>query len=118
MNIKDHFPDVDTNTVSDGYHTFGELYEHRNMLFIALMQVHPTFAWRSRANSDGSVLDGWFVAGMRLPIPTGEISYHLPERLWSKLDSPYIRTLEVGLWDGHTSDDVVKRLQAWIDAPF
>lgn len=98
-------------STSDGYHTFDELYAHRNVLFIALMKSHPDMSWRSKQNKDGSVWDGWFVAGMELP--TGEISYHLPERLWSELDHPQIRTLDVGLWDGHTSDDVVKRLQAW-----
>ena len=27
--------DIDTNLISDGYHTFGELYDHRFALFLA-----------------------------------------------------------------------------------
>jgi hypothetical protein len=29
-------PLINTNQISDGYHTFGELYDHRISLFIAL----------------------------------------------------------------------------------
>ncbi len=119
MNIKEHFPDVDTNTVSDGYHTFGELYEHRCLLFVALMQAYPEFAWRSWKNSDGTEMSGWFVAGLELP--TGLITYHLPAKLWNLLDDEYIltfenyiKTLEKGRWDGHTSNDVLERLTKFL----
>lgn len=68
--------------VSDGYHTFNELYDHRHALFLALLSVHagvlPT--WMSRRHEDGSAFEGWFIAGIELP--TGMISYHLPDRLW------------------------------------
>jgi hypothetical protein len=30
---------MDTNRISDGYHTFGELYDHRIQLFIALCKM-------------------------------------------------------------------------------
>lgn len=67
----------DTNNVSDGYHTFGELYDHRCILYISLLQAistinslredveekHP-FIWRTRTHSDGSPsYPGWFVLG-------------------------------------------------------
>jgi hypothetical protein len=65
MNIKEHFPDIDTNTVSDGYHTFGELYEHRITLFLVLMLRHPNISWRSRNHADGSEWEGWFIAGIQ-----------------------------------------------------
>lgn len=32
----EQLPRGESNGVSDGYHTFGELYEHRVVLFIAL----------------------------------------------------------------------------------
>ena len=99
------------STVSDGYHSFGELYEHRHMLFIALLLYNKDIAWRSLYHDDGSCYEGWFVAG--LDLPTGQITYHLPLRLWSMLDS--IKTLKKApKYDGHTSKDVINRLEEWI----
>jgi hypothetical protein len=95
---------------SDGYHTFGELYEHRHALFIALARSNPDLAWRAREHEDGTMFGGMFLAGLRLP--TGDISYHLPIALWGALDecaSTYVRPH----WDGHTPADVVRRLMAW-----
>jgi hypothetical protein len=39
----------DMGDVSDGYHTFNELYEHRHMLFLMLMYSRCQDAWYSRA---------------------------------------------------------------------
>lgn len=102
----------DKGSISDGYHTFDELYEHRFRLFIALMRSNPTIAWRANNHDDGEMFDGWFVCGMDLP--TGTVSYHLPVRLWESLDGVGVRTsLRADKWDGHTSDDVLERLAAW-----
>jgi hypothetical protein len=100
----------DTSLVSDGYHTFGELYEHRIALFIALCHMAPRLAWKSHTQSDGTVLDGWFIAGMRKK-PGDQISYHLPASYWDKLGVPELE--KAPEWDGHTSSDVVQRLLNW-----
>lgn len=98
--------------VSDGYHTFNELYDHINHLFIALMMSHPSISWRANCHSDGSAYRGWFIAGMFLP--TGDISYHLPLKMWEMLDGVRIGTTNLApKWDGHTPADVVKRLAEW-----
>jgi len=102
-----------TSEVSDGYHTFGELYEHRCLLFMALLKAHPKLAWRARQHSDGSGEKGWWIGGLRLP--TGDISYHLPDVHWPVLDSTSIETLDrAPEWDGHTSADVIQRLDQWL----
>ena len=99
--------------VSDGYHTFDELYEHRHVLFLSLMAVRSGSAWLSRLHDDGSSLDGWFVAGIILP--TGDISYHLPNRFWDIARRHGVRELEYApKWDGHKSADVLERLLKWI----
>jgi hypothetical protein len=98
--------------VSDGYHTFNELYEHRVTLFIALMKSHPELSWRANNHDDGTMFDGWFVVGMHLP--TGDIAYHLPIDKWEALDGYGIATSNKALaWDGHTPADVVERLTKW-----
>lgn len=102
-----------TGNVSDGYHTFNELYLHRCTLFIALMKSYPQLSWRSKNHDDGSNFEGWFVAGMHLPV--GDISYHLPIDLWNRLDDFSIETSDKApKWDGHSSEDVIRRIDDWL----
>lgn len=97
-------------SVSDGYHTFDELYEHRHALYIALMQSNKDVSWYSNVHSDGTVMDNWLLAGMDLP--TGQISYHIPARMVDRLEG--IKRLQIApAWDGHASEDVVDRLIIW-----
>lgn len=96
--------------IFDGYHKMSELYTHRIMLFIALMKTHSLLSWKSKLHNDKTSIDGWFIAGMNLP--TGTITYHIPEKFWDMLEN--INTLETAPpWDGHTGDDVIKRLNGW-----
>ena len=104
----------DKGNISDGYHTFTELYEHRHLLFIALMHSHSNISWRANNHSDGTMYSGWFVAGMHLP--TGDISYHLPISMWERLDHSLIKTTnKAPIWDGHNATDVLIRLTHWIE---
>jgi hypothetical protein len=109
-----HLP-CPVDKVSDGYHTFDELYEHRNLLFLALMKSNPSISWRSKLHADGTMEDGWWIAGMDLP--DGPVTYHLPERLWPLLDYTDVRSVDrAPEWDGHTPSDVLARLRAWCEA--
>lgn len=110
---------IDTNKVSDGYHTFDELYSHRIALFIALCKQrvelyaeHGSEAevWRSRKHSDGELAFGgsWFVLGIGKE-PGKQITYHLPMTAWEQTE--FAETLEQApTFDGHTSNDVLLRL--------
>lgn len=110
---------ADTNQISDGYHTFGELYEHRIELFIALCRTTAkvertvTYAfptvWRSNTHSDGTSWDGWFLMGMGTE-PGKQITYHLPLSYWDNCN--FADTLDKApTFDGHTSQDVLQRLK-------
>lgn len=99
-------------SVSDGYHTFEELYEHRITLYIALckqyMKATGFRPWRSQLHSDGSGFDGWFVLGL-MDEPGKQITYHLPDSKWE--ETSFAETLDrAPEFDGHTSNDVLKRL--------
>ena len=114
---------TDTNQISDGYHTFGELYEHRHSLCLALMKALPEHSWFSLKHSDGELCFGdgeWFVAGITLPgmsIPS-DITYHLPIRLWTVAQRTGAKELEQApKWDGHTSLGVISRLLVWSAMP-
>lgn len=107
---------------SDGYHTFGELYEHRITLFIALAKLlrrqesavflSPPgmgFVWRSKLHSDGTSFDGWFVLGID-QAEGKQITYHLPMSKWEETN--FADTLEKAPeFDGHTSANVLERLK-------
>jgi len=108
----------DTNGISDGYHTFGELYEHRFTLFINLCKVMDDFAysqaiespvWKSKQHLDGTNYDGWFLMGINKE--KGEqITYHLPMSKWN--ETAFADILEKAPeFDGHTSEDVLNRLK-------
>ncbi len=104
----------DVGEVSDGFHTFNELYEHRVTLFIVLMLSYQLHSWIAKKHSDGSELDGWFIAGMNLPI--GAITYHLPMDKWDYIveNSSNVEVLDIAPeWDGHTASDVIERLKNW-----
>src|SRR5262245_21988552 len=99
------------NDISDGYHTFNELYEHRFELFIALcrLALPDYYVWRSRQHHDGSMFEGWFILGINTQ-PGKQITYHLPLSRWD--DILGIETLDrAPEWDGHTAEDVLKRLR-------
>lgn len=111
----------DTLVVSDGYHTFDELYEHRFALFIALCKAknedlvrrvndsgYESPVWRSRKHFDGSSFENMFVMGIGKE-EGKQITYHLPLHMWDVTD--FAETMDYApLFDGHTPDDVIKRL--------
>lgn len=105
--------------ISDGYHTFEELYEHRCQLWITLCKVLQSYAndrsnsetalWKSKAHSDGKQWDGWFILGNGY-LQGYQATYHLPMKYWDELSS--IQTLEKApQYDGHTSEDVLRILK-------
>lgn len=104
---------MDTGVVSDGYHTFDELYAHRQLLFAALMLQRPDISWRASFHDDGGSFEGYFVAGMLLP--NGMVTYHLEDQYWDFLKG--VETLRnAPAWDGHDSAEVLKRLKDWLGA--
>jgi len=106
---------TDTEQITDGHHSFNELYQHRHALFIALCLAHLDSSWRSKLHHDGEVPFNsggkWFIMGLNLG--TGDISYHLPTAKYWELTSQ-IKTLERGKeWDGHSSSTVISRLEEY-----
>lgn len=97
-----------TGVISDGYHTFNDLYEHRCLLFVYLMNVQRASAFKTRKHKDGTQYEGWFVGIIRTV--QGDISYHLPDELWGVCMVPEIE--RYADFDGHTSTEVVQRLRA------
>lgn len=103
--------ECNTGNVSDGYHTFNQLYEHRCLLFCGLMNLvyrQGGFVWRQ---NDPSGESDWIIAGIALP--TGNITYHMNRDFEQYiLDIPFLESPPA--WDGHTSNDVLVRLRKWM----
>lgn len=113
----------ETGQISDGDHTFEELYDHRCLLFLALMRAYPRMSWRSKKHDDGTGDPDWWVGGMDLPtgLRKGEemrITYHLPARLWPLLDNSGVKTRKrAKFWDKEkdTSAATLERLHRWLE---
>ena len=91
------------NDISDGYHTFDELYNHRVILYLALIKNtnYPCFIKEDH-------YPGW--DAVYLELPTGQISYHLPFQYRDVLIGRANKVGEEYLWDGHTSEVVLSRI--------
>ena len=95
-------PAVDVEKISDGYHTFEDLYEQRLILSATLAKNNP-YAWKSKRHEDGSVPfgGGWFIMGF--DTDEGCYTYHYELNDW---DLFQCKELDKGKpWDGHTLGD-------------
>lgn len=105
----------DTNGVSDGYHTFGELYEHRIRLYITLCAALKKLGYEcqfSKLHNDGTSYDGWLLVSL-LDKDGKQLSYHVDESkhrvLLEKAGIPEVEKIEYP-FDGHSPNDVLERL--------
>lgn len=107
--------------VSDGFHTFDELYRHRMLLtalLFGLLAHGPDWpkydVHRSLLHHDGEEPfgGGWFI--VMATLPTGQVSYHYPLEHWELFDGiPDV--LRAGVWDGHSSEEAADRMQRFLE---
>lgn len=107
----------DKGNVSDGYHTFNELYEFRLLynasMFNELAKQGFYDVHKSKLHSDGEYPFGdsnWFIVMAELP--TGQISNHYEMKDWDLFQIP--EKEKANAWDGHTSQDVVNRIRKFL----
>ena len=99
----------DVELVSDGYHTFKELYDFRREYNAALVNTGVWSAHKSHRHNDGEECfgGGWFI--VMIDTPFGQISNHYENEYW---DEFHCEEREVAdKWDGHNESDVLDRLQ-------
>jgi len=97
--------------ISDGYHTFNELYEHRHALFSVICATFN--GWKSMLHEDGTMFEGWFIAGVMTP--KGMATYHLPMDWWGRFKATIVR--RAPKWDGHTAQQVPERIASLAGQP-
>lgn len=109
--------DEDPGKISDGYHTFNELYEYRLLynasMFNELAKQNLYDVHKSRLHSDGTVPFGnpdYFIVVAELP--TGQISNHYKMKDWDLFDIPVKD--KANKYDGHSPKDVAERLRKFL----
>lgn len=104
--------------ISDGHHTFNQLYHQRAILFATIVNQNKDKAWKSFKHSDGHYCfdeDGeMFIVG--IDTPKGSYTYHYHKKYWDYFNC---KELECGkVWDGHTEEDVTRLLSLDQQPPF
>lgn len=109
---------VDMGEVSDGYHTFNELYRYRMLynaaFFNLLARNGQVEVCKSRRHSDGEKCfgsDDWFIVMAMLP--TGQVSNHYESKYWDLFDVPERETAFE--YDGHTPNEAADRLEQYLN---
>lgn len=102
--------------VSDGYHTFKELYHYRMLynaaFFNELAKSGKIKTCKSYRHHNGEKCfgGGWFIVMAELP--NGQISNHYENKDWDLFKIP---ELEIAFeWDGHTNNDVADRIKEYL----
>ena len=99
---------AEIDDLSDGFHTFKQLYYQRMMLFSVIVKQNKDRAWKSLRHEDGNLCfgGGWFVVG--IDTPEGSYTYHYENKYFDLFDC---EILDYGKhWDGHTEKDVTRLL--------
>ena len=98
----------DVGDVSDGYHTFNQLYHQRALLFATIVNTHKDISWKTRCHEDGEPCfgGGWFL--VTVDTPAGSYGYHYDDSYWDYFQCEEIPKAKH--WDGYTEADVIRLL--------
>ena len=97
----------DPGSVSDGYHTFNELYHHRAVLFSVICNNRPELAWKSLKHDTGDMFPDMFIVGIETP--GGQATYHYDiDPCWEMFQVKELPNAPK--WDGHTPTEAIRRI--------
>ena len=101
--LKNKGKKIITKDISDGYHTFGELYHHRAVLFSIICNTNKLSAWKSLLHEDNTMFDGgMFIVGVTTP--EGDYSYHYHLEYWDMFEVNELANAPK--YDGHMPSDI------------
>lgn len=100
--------------LSDGYHTYNELYDHRMVLFSIICNQNTNISWKSKLHEDGTMFEDYFIVGVNTP--DGQFTYHYHIDHWNKFKVTELK--RAPHYDGHTPNDITRLysildLQKW-----
>jgi hypothetical protein len=112
--IQENASQFDVEQISDGYHTFQELYEFRKIYNAALFNMAFRSArWdvhKSKKHFDGTPCFGGKYFIVVAMLPGGQISNHYPLEDWNLFKITETEKAKFP-FDGHSSQDVIERLK-------
>ena len=90
--------------LSDGTHTFDELYRRITYLTAAVVNSNRLISWKSKRDDKGTKVlgGGWFIVG--IDTPAGQCSYTFQNEYWDIFDVPTLPKAKK--WDGFTGLEV------------
>lgn len=100
---------ISTKEISDGHHTFGELYYHRIILFCTLCNLFTNISWKSKKHYDEEsdpMFSDSFIVGINTP--EGITTYHIKMRYWDLFDIPEVE--KAPKYDNYSSKESFKRV--------
>lgn len=100
---------ISSKEISDGRHTFRELYKQRLIMFCTICNCFPNLSWKSRKHFDEEndpMFNGDFIAGINTP--EGIATYHIKLEYWDLFEIPEID--RAPKYDNYTPDDVINRI--------
>ena len=101
--------DISVKDISDGHHTFDQLYKHRIVLFCTLCNLLPDISWKSKKHYDEEndpMFDDSFIAGINTPL--GVATYHIKLKYWDLFNVPEIE--KAPKYDNYSDDEVITRV--------
>jgi hypothetical protein len=119
IEYQDHLYSDNVGELSDGYHTFNELYHQRALLsagfFNQLPSEYRPHKARKHYNNALQIEEcfggGWFIVMAELP--TGQVSEHFEEKYWDLFNLPVQECCN--LWDRHTTKESFDRIKEWLN---
>lgn len=100
--------------ISDGYHTFDELYYYRMLYNAAFFNTLPKrIVHKSKRHYTGEECFGGGMFIVMAELPTGQISNHYDLEYWDLFKIP---EREIAApWDGHTPQEAAERLRKYLE---
>lgn len=97
--------------ISDGNHTFSDLYLQRMYMFSVICSCYPELSWKSKKHFDeinDPMFNGCFIAGINTPL--GIATYHFKLEYWDEFP---IKELEnAPQYDEYSPDEVLSRVKS------
>lgn len=100
------FKEYSKGDISDGSHTFNELYHHRMILFATICNTYSGYSWKSWYHHDGTMYEDYFIVGINTP--NGQYSYHYHKDNWGYFNVKEISNAPI--YDGHVPSDIDRLL--------
>jgi len=104
--------EIPTEEISDGYHTFKELYQYRRVYNAMLVNEYAKQGLynthKSTKHSDGEECFGGGYFVVQITLPTGQVSNHYKLEHWDEFKCEVREVADE--WDGHTPKEALSRM--------